>query len=77
MSSRGRPLFGVLYAVRALDKESVITPWKGFENGLNYSYSKVLRCMFLGEWKKLCSSKFVQLDLLNKAKARSSKNCVA
>jgi hypothetical protein len=29
---------------------------------------------FFGEWKNSCSSKFVQLELLNKAKARSSKN---
>ena len=29
------------------------------------------------EWKNLCSSKFVQLELLIKAKARSSKNRVA
>ena len=37
-------------------------------------YSKALRCMFFGEWKNSCSSKFVQLELLNKAKTRSSKN---
>jgi hypothetical protein len=39
--------------------------------------SRALRCTFFGEWKNLCSSKFVQLELLNKAKARSSKNCAA
>ena len=38
------------------------------------TYSKALRCTFLGEWKNLCSSKFVQLELLNKAKARALKN---
>ena len=37
-------------------------------------YSKALRCTFFGEWNNLCSSKFVQLELLNKAKARTSKN---
>ena len=42
-----------------------------------YDYSKALRCTFLGEWKNSCSSKFVQLELLNKAKARSSKNRAA
>ena len=36
------------------------------------SYSKALRCTFFGEWKNSCSSKFVQLELLNKAKARTS-----
>ena len=36
-------------------------------------YSRALGCTFFGEWKNLCSSKFVQLELLNKAKARSSK----
>ena len=35
---------------------------------------KALRCTFFGEWKNSCSSKFVQLELLNKAKTRSSKN---
>ena len=40
-------------------------------------YSKVLRCTFLGEWKNLRSSKFVELELFNKAKARSSKNHAA
>ena len=32
-----------------------------------------MRCTFFGELKNLCSSKFVQLDLLDKAKARTSK----
>ena len=36
-------------------------------------YSKALRCTFFGEWKNSLSSKFVQLELLNKAKARTSK----
>ena len=36
-------------------------------------YSKALRCMFFGTRKKLCSSKFVQLLLLNKVRVRSSK----
>ena len=40
-------------------------------------YSKAFRCTFLGEWKNSCSSKFVQLELLNKAKARTSKNRAA
>ena len=35
--------------------------------------SRALIWTFWGEWKNLCSSKFVQLELLNKAKARSSK----
>ena len=37
------------------------------------NYSKVLRCTFLGEWKNSCSSKFVQLELIIKTKARASK----
>ena len=37
-------------------------------------YSKALRCTFFGERKKSCSSKFVQLLLLNRVKARWSKN---
>ena len=41
------------------------------------TYSKALRCTFFGEWKNSCISKFVQLELLNKAKARSSKNRAA
>ena len=32
---------------------------------------------FLGDWKKMCSSKFMQLELLNKAKVRTSKKCIA
>ena len=40
-------------------------------------YSKALRCTFFGEWKNSCSSKFVQLELLNKAKTRTSKNRAA
>ena len=40
-------------------------------------YGKALRCTFLGEWKNSCSSKFVQLELLNKAKARISKHHAA
>ena len=36
-------------------------------------YSKAFRCMFFWEWKNSCSSKFVQIELLNNAKARSSK----
>ena len=42
-----------------------------------WDYSKALRCTFFGEWKNWCSSKFVQLELLNKAKARRSKNGAA
>ena len=37
-------------------------------------YSKALRCTFLGDWKNSCSSKFVQLELVDKAKVRTSKN---
>ena len=37
-------------------------------------YSKALRCTFFGEWKNWCSLKFVQLELLNKANARTPKN---
>ena len=37
-------------------------------------YSKALRYTFFGEWKNSLSSKFVQLELLNKAKAKTSKN---
>jgi hypothetical protein len=40
-------------------------------------YSKALGCTVFGEWKNLCSSKIVQLELLNKAKARTSKNRAA
>ena len=47
------------------------------KNWLKFKYSKALRCSFLGEWKKLCSSKFVQLELLNKAIARTLKNRAA
>ena len=43
----------------------------------NSKYGRVLGCTFLGEWKNLCSSKFVQTGLINKTKARSSKNCAA
>ena len=59
--------------------EHRIGPGGGF-NLLGYNkkwYSKALRYTFLGEWKNLCSSKFVQLELLNKAKARTSKNRAA
>jgi hypothetical protein len=38
-----------------------------------FNHSRALRCTFFGEWKNSCSSKFVQLELLNKVKARSSK----
>ena len=37
------------------------------------AYSKALRCTFFWEWKNSCSSKFVQLELLNEAKSRTSK----
>ena len=40
-------------------------------------YSKALRCTFLGERKNSCSSKFVQLLLLNRMKAKWSKNRAA
>ena len=39
--------------------------------GTSLFLSKALRCTFF--WENLCSSKFVQLELLNKAKARSWK----
>ena len=42
-----------------------------------WQYSKALRCTFFGERKKLCSSKFVQLLLLNRVKARCSENRIA
>ena len=42
-----------------------------------YTYSKALRCTFFGEWKNSCSSKFVELLLLNRVKARWSKNRAA
>ena len=40
-------------------------------------YSKALRCTFFGERKNSCSSKFVQLLLLNRVKARWSKKRAA
>ena len=40
-------------------------------------YSKALRCTFFGERKKSCSSKFVQLLLLNRVKARWTENHAA
>ena len=40
-------------------------------------YSKAFRCTFIGTRKNPCSSKVVQLELLNKAKARTSKNRAA
>ena len=40
-------------------------------------YSMALRCTFFGEWKNSCSSKFMQLEQLNKAKARTSKKRAA
>ena len=40
-------------------------------------YSKAFRCTFFGERKNPCSSKFVQLLLLNRVKARWSENCAA
>ena len=40
-------------------------------------YSKALRCTFFGERKNSCSSKFVQLLLLNRVKARWSENRAA
>ena len=42
-----------------------------------FRYSKALRCTFLGERKNSCSSKLVQLLLLNRVKARWSKNRAA
>ena len=44
---------------------------------VNTLYRKALRCTFFGEWKNSCSSKFVQLKLLNKAIARTWKNRAA
>ena len=40
-------------------------------------YRKALRCTFFGKRKNLCSSKLVQLLLLNRVKARWSKNSAA
>ena len=40
-------------------------------------YTVAFRYTFFGEWKNFCSSKFVQLELLNNAKARTSKNLAA
>ena len=42
-----------------------------------YRYRKALRCTFFGERKNSCSSKFVQLLLLNRVKARWSENRAA
>ena len=44
---------------------------------LSSKYSKALRSTFFGERKNSCSSKFVQLLLLNRVKARWSKNRAA
>ena len=41
------------------------------------TYSKALRCTFFGARKNFCSSKFVQLLLLNRVKARWSENRAA
>ena len=38
-----------------------------------WTYSKALRCTFFGERKNSCSSKFVQLFLLNKAESKMIK----
>jgi hypothetical protein len=51
------------------------TDWTANIRMLNYS--KALRCTFLGESKNSCSSKFVQLLLLNRVKARWSENRAA
>ena len=55
--------------------------WRNCEKRRNshchFKYSKALRCTFFGERKKSCSSKFVQLLLLNRAKARWSKKRAA
>ena len=40
-----------------------------------FNYSKASRCTFFRTRKNPCSSKFVQLLLLNKVRARSSKKC--
>ena len=52
---------------------TVFNGWSQAMIRLFWEYSKALRCTFFGEWKNSCISKFVQLELLNKAKARSSK----
>ena len=44
---------------------------------VNIIFSKALRCTFFGERKNSCSSKFVQLLLLNRVKARCSENRAA
>ena len=46
-------------------------------NKIELNYSKALRCMFFGTTKNPCSSKFVQVELLNRVRERSSKNCAA
>ena len=56
---------------------TVFNGWSQAMIRLFWEYSKALRCTFFGEWKNSCISKFVQLELLNKAKARSSKNRAA
>ena len=48
-----------------------------FLNCIKIQYSKALRCTFFGERKNSCSSKFVQLLLLNRVKARWSENRAA
>ena len=50
--------------------------WKIYHAKRN-TYSKALRCTFWGEIKNLCSSKFVQLELIDKAKERTSKKRAA
>ena len=39
----------------------------------NFYYSKALRCTFFGERKNSCSSKFVQLLLLNRTESKMIK----
>ena len=58
---------------------SICTIWpKEFRSRIcTVIYSKAWRCTFFGEWKKYCSSKFVQLLLLNRGKARWSKRRAA
>ena len=67
-----------------IDPSNVRRKFKTFEFILQrlrkqytYKYNKALKCIFFGEWKHLCSSKFMQLELLNKTKARTSKNSAA
>ena len=72
----------MLYSLKANKnhiEEDHISLARPYHNGLNFflnnleenNFDKALRCTFFWEWKNSWSSKFVQLELLDKAKARS------